>query len=122
MSRIKSLEDLKRIREEALGKSRVRTTSGKVQVNITMGTCSIATGARDTMNAILNFIEVNGLSGIIVTQTGCIGMCEREPIVQVTIGIGDKITYGKVNPEAAERIMKEHVISGQVVKDFVVPT
>lgn len=121
MPAIKSLEDLKRIREEALEKRRVKTASGEVQVTVAMGTCGIAAGARDTMKAILNYIETNKISGVAVTQTGCIGMCEREPIVQVTIGEQPKVTYGKVTPEIVERIMKEHVQDGNAVSEFVVP-
>jgi NADP-reducing hydrogenase subunit HndB len=86
-----------------------------------MGTCGIAAGARDAMKAILNYIETNNVSGVVVTQTGCIGMCEREPIVQVTIGDQPKVTYGKVTPEIAERIMKEHVLAGKTVTEFIVP-
>jgi NADP-reducing hydrogenase subunit HndB len=121
MPAIKSLEDLKRIREEALEKRRVKTASGMVQVSVAMGTCGIAAGARDTMKAILNYIEINQISGVAVTQTGCIGMCEREPIVQVTVGEQPKVTYGKVTPDIAERIMKEHVQEGKAVSEFVVP-
>jgi NADP-reducing hydrogenase subunit HndB len=121
MATIKSLEDLKRIREAALEKRRVKTASGTAQVSVAMGTCGIAAGARDTMKAILNYIETNNVSGVAVTQTGCIGMCEREPIVQVTIGEQPKVTYGKVTPEIAERIMKEHVQDGKAVSEFVVP-
>lgn len=120
MSAIKSLEDLKRLREEALEKRRVKTASGKAQVVVAMGTCGIAAGARETMKALLNAIESDNLSGIIVTQTGCIGLCEREPIVQVTVGEGPKMTYGKVTPEAAVRILKEHVLEGQPVKDYLI--
>lgn len=121
MPAIKSLDDLKRIREEALEKKKVKSSSGGVQVTVAMGTCGIAAGARDTMKAILTKIEEDQLPGIIVTQTGCIGMCEREPIVQVTIGEQPKVTYGKVTPQVAERILKEHVLAGQVVTEFVVP-
>ena len=121
MPAIKSLEDLKRIREEALEKRKVKTESGVAQVTVAMGTCGIAAGARDTMKAILNYIETNNVSGVVVTQTGCIGMCEREPIVQVTIGEQPKVTYGKVTPDIAERIMKEHVQAGKTISEFVVP-
>lgn len=121
MPTIKSLDDLKKIREQALEKREVKTKSGNAQVIVAMGTCGIAAGARETMKAILNYIEANNLSGISVTQTGCIGMCEREPIVQVVIGEEAKVTYGKVNAAAAERIMKEHVLGGQPVKDHLIP-
>ncbi len=121
MPAIKSLEDLKRVREEALEKRKVKSASGVAQVTVAMGTCGIAAGARDTMKAILAYIEKNQVSGVVVTQTGCIGMCEREPIVQVTIGEQPKVTYGKVTPEVAERIMSEHVQAGKTVTEFVVP-
>lgn len=118
---IKSLEDLKRVREEALEKRKAKSTSGVAQVTVAMGTCGIAAGARDTMKAILNYIEANHVSGVVVTQTGCIGLCEREPIVQVTIGDQPKITYGKVTAYVAELIMKDHVQGGKTVAEFVVP-
>ncbi|MDT8897489.1 (2Fe-2S) ferredoxin domain-containing protein [Thermanaerothrix sp. 4228-RoL] len=121
MPTIKSLDDLKRIREEALAKRKAKTTSGQVQITVAMGTCGIAAGARDTMKAILETIAEKNLEGIIVTQTGCIGLCEREPIVQVTVGDQPKVTYGKVTPEVARRILEEHVLKGQVVQEHVVP-
>ncbi len=121
MPTVKSLDDLKRLREEALEKQKMKTSEGKAHIIVGMGTCGIAAGARETMKAILNYIESENLSGIVVTQTGCIGQCEKEPIVQVAIGDQPKVTYGKVNGEAARRIMKEHVESGRVVQDHVIP-
>ena len=121
MPTVKSLEDLKKLREEALEKRRVKTASGQTQVIVGMGTCGIAAGARDTMKAILDVIEKENLTGVIVTQTGCIGQCEKEPIVQVIIGEQPKITYGKVNSETARRIMKDHLVGGSVVSDHIIP-
>lgn len=115
MSTIKSLEDLKKAREEALKKRDLKTASGTIQVIVGMGTCGIAAGARDTMKAILDTIEKDEISGVIVTQTGCIGLCEKEPIVQVVIGEQPRVSYGKVTPEVARRIMKEHVVNGKAV-------
>ena len=121
MPAIKSLEELKRVREEALQKKQMKAAAGNVQVIVAMGTCGIAAGARDTMKSVLNFIETNNLSGVSVTQTGCIGMCEQEPILQIVIGENPKVTYGKVNIEVAEQIMKQHVQNGTPVKDYVLP-
>ena len=121
MTSVKSLEDLKRLRDEALEKRKVKSASGQAQVIVAMGTCGIAAGARDAMKAILDTIENENLTGISVTQTGCIGLCEREPIVQVVIGDQPKVTYGKVTPEVARRIMNEHVVKGNVVEDHVIP-
>ncbi len=119
MPAIKSLEELKRVREEALQKKQMKAAAGNVQVIVAMGTCGIAAGARDTMKSVLSFIESNNLSGVSVTQTGCIGMCEQEPILQVVIGEGRKVVYGKVNVEIAEQIMKQHVQNGTPVQDYV---
>ena len=86
MSNIKSLEDLKRIREEALQKRELKSESGQIQIIVGMGTPGIAAGARETMKAILEYIENDKLSDISVRQTGNIGMDSYEPIVQVIIG------------------------------------
>jgi NADP-reducing hydrogenase subunit HndB len=118
MEKVKSLEDLKRLREEALQKRQVKEVSGQKQVIVGMGTVGIAAGARETLKAILDYIEKENLSGVVVRQTGNIGMDSLEPIVQVVIGEEPKVTYGKVNADIARRIMKEHVMGGQVVKEY----
>lgn len=120
MPTIKSIDDLKRIREEALKKQEMKSASGQKQIIVGMGTCGIAAGARDTMKAILEKIEKDNLSGITVTQTGCIGICEMEPIVQVQIGEAPKVTYGKVSKDIAARIIDEHVLAGNIVKEHTV--
>jgi NADP-reducing hydrogenase subunit HndB len=120
MATIKSLEDLKRVREEALKKRDLKASSGSIQVIVGMGTCGIAAGARDTMKAILDTIEKDSINGVIVTQTGCIGLCEKEPIVQVVVGEAPKVTYGKVNADVAKMILKDHVAKGKIVTDYVV--
>ncbi len=120
MTPIKSLEELKLMREQALEKRQVKTASGDAQVIVGMGTCGIAAGARDTMKSILKYIETNNLSGIVITQTGCVGLCDQEPIVQVVIGEAPKVTYGKVTPPVAERIIKEHVLNGKPLEDHVI--
>lgn len=120
MSPVKSLEDLKKLREEALEKRKAKVGFGRAQVIVGMGTCGIAAGARETMKAILSEIEAKNLDDIAVTQTGCIGQCEREPIVQVIVGEEPRVTYGKVTPNVASRILKEHVLGGKVVREYVI--
>jgi NADP-reducing hydrogenase subunit HndB len=121
MPNVKSLEDLRRLKEEALKKRQATTTSGRAQVVVAMGTCGIAAGARETMKAILDQIEADKLSGIVVTQTGCMGKCEWEPIVEVVVGEEPKVTYGKISAERARQIMRDHVQGGKVVSEWVVP-
>lgn len=121
MTAIKSLEELKRVREEALEKRKARATSGHAQITVGMGTCGIAAGARETMKAILDEIEGKELSDIIVTQTGCIGLCEWEPIVEVSVGGSPKVTYGKVSPDKVAQIIEQHVMKGVTVSELVIP-
>jgi (2Fe-2S) ferredoxin len=121
MSAIKSLDELRRLKEEALEKRKARSTTGEAQIVVGMGTCGIAAGAREAMKAILEVTEQEGLSGILVKQTGCIGLCEWEPIVEVTIGDQPKVTYGKVTSERARQIMKDHVMGGKAIPEFTIP-
>jgi len=117
MNAIKSLEDLKKIREQALEKRKATAVSGGTQVIVGMGTCGIAAGARETMKAVLDFIEKNNIENVVVTQTGCIGICEQEPILQVVIGESDKTTYGKASYDVVEKIMQSHLIDGKVYEE-----
>ncbi len=119
MSQIKSLEDLKRVKEEALRKRELKTEPGQTQIVVGMGTPGIAAGARETMKAILEYIETHQLRDITVRQTGNIGLDSWEPIVQV-IRDKERISYGKVDPEVARRIMKEHVEEGHHVEAFII--
>jgi NADP-reducing hydrogenase subunit HndB len=118
MPTVKSLDDLKKIREEALKKQQLKETSGKTEVIVGMGTVGIAAGARETLKAILDFIEDKNLDDIIVRQTGNIGLDSFEPIVQVVMPGEEKVTYGKVDPEMADRIMEEHVVGGEIISEY----
>ncbi len=118
MPNIKSLDDLKKIREEAIKKQQLKETSGKTEVIVGMGTVGIAAGARETLKAILDLIENEDLSDILVRQTGNIGLDSFEPIVQVVKPGEEKVTYGKVNPEMARQIIKEHIIAGKILSEY----
>ena len=121
MPAVKSIEDLKRVKEEALEKRKAQATSGQAQIIVGMGTCGIAAGARETMKAILEVIEEEDLSNILVTQTGCIGLCEWEPIVEVRMGQEPKVTYGKVSPELAKEIIREHIMESRIITEHLIP-
>jgi NADP-reducing hydrogenase subunit HndB len=118
MPSVKSLDDLKKIREEALKKQQLKETSGKTEVIVGMGTVGIAAGARETLKAILDLIEHENLNDIVVRQTGNIGLDSFEPIVQVVKPSEKKVTYGKVNPDMARRIIQEHVLNGEIVQEY----
>ena len=120
VDKVKTLEDLRKLREAALEKRRVKSASGQTQVVVGMGTVGIAAGARETLKAILDYIEKENLSDITVRQTGNIGLDSYEPIVQIIIGEQPMVTYGRVTPDAARRIMQEHIMDGHPVKDFII--
>jgi NADP-reducing hydrogenase subunit HndB len=117
---IKSLQDLKQIRATASEKQASKRSSGDIQVIVGMGTCGIAAGANDTLKAILKQIQNEQLGGITVSKTGCIGLCEAEPIVEIIIGEKPKVSYGHVTPEVAHQILKEHVEGGKIVLDHLI--
>lgn len=119
---VKSLEALKLVREEALRKRDAKTAEGQIQIVVGMGTPGIAAGARETVKAILEYIEHEELSGVLVRQTGNVGRDSWEPIVQVQLTGAAPVTYGKVTPEVAREIMRVHVAGGQVLSEFVIPS
>jgi NADP-reducing hydrogenase subunit HndB len=121
MTVIKSLEELKRVRDEALQKRAAKTADGQTQIVVGMGTPGIAAGARETVKAILEYIEQESLPGVVVRQTGNIGLDSWEPIVQVQVGDAPLVTYGKVTPAVARAIMRKHVAGGQVLLEYVIP-
>ena len=122
MPAVKSLEDLKRIREEALKKREIKTAESRVQIIVGMGTPGIAAGARDTLKEFLGIIEEKGLTDITIRQTGSFGLDAMEPVVKVIIGDADPVTYGKVTPYAARQIMELHVLRGRIVEANLIPT
>lgn len=116
---MKTLADLKALREKLQGDMKTRREAG-IKVIVGMGTCGIAAGAREVMKAILDETAKKNLTDVQVEQTGCIGMCEKEVLVDVVYYDQPRITYGNVKPEDAKRIILEHVVNGQIVKDLVV--
>jgi NADP-reducing hydrogenase subunit HndB len=118
MQKIKSLDDLNRYRESILLQRTSKSVAGEIKVILSMGTPAVAAGALATKAAILDFIDEKGVKNVSVMQTGNIGFDSFEPIILVVSGEGPKIAYGKVTPEAAQRIMAEHVLGGSIVNDF----
>jgi len=116
----KSLDELKRICEEARASLKNNENDSRTNIVVGMGTVGIAAGARETLKAILDYIEEKGLEGITVRQTGNIGIDSNEPVVVVCIPPNDKVIYGKVTPDIARFIMEQHVRHGHVVDNYVV--
>lgn len=116
---MKTLEDLKALREKLQADIKVRQHEG-VKIIVGMGTCGIAAGAREVMAAILDELAVRKLKDVQVQQTGCIGMCEKEVLVDVVRPGEARITYGNVKPVDVKRIIADHVVNGRIIEDLVI--
>lgn len=118
---MKSLEELKAIREKMKQQMDLRDSDGDtIRVVVGMATCGIAAGARPVMAAFLEEIEKRGLQNITVTQTGCIGVCRLEPIVEVFIPGQEKVTYVKMKPEMVPAVVEQHLVNHNVVADYTI--
>ena len=117
---MKSIADLEKIRQSTLSKVNLRRESEGTRVVVGMATCGIAAGARPVMNAFIEEVGKRNLTNVIVAQTGCIGMCRYEPIVEITAPGKDKVTYVNVKPEMVPRIVADHVVNGQPVVEYTI--
>jgi len=113
-----SIDDLKKIREDAKRTLTVRSGEARAKVTVHMGTCGISAGAREVMGALLKEIENQNVTDVIVTTSGCAGLCSREPMATVTLAGQAPVKYVDLKPERMVRIFKEHVIGGKIVTDF----
>jgi len=118
---MKSLAELQEIRNRTLNQVNLRTErEDGIRVVVGMATCGIAAGARPVLSAFLKEVEKRNLANVTVTQTGCIGMCRLEPIVEVYVPGKEKVTYVKMTEEKAARVVAEHIINNQPVTEFTV--
>lgn len=118
---MKSLAELQEIRNRALNQVNLRKErEDGVRVVVGMATCGIAAGARPVLNAFMQEVEKRGLTNVTITQTGCIGMCRLEPIVEVYVPGKDKVTYVHMTEEKAARVVAEHIINNQPVAEYTV--
>lgn len=118
---MKSLEELMKIREQMKDKVSIRTGSGEIRVVVGMATCGISAGARPVLNAFVEAVADEGLSDrVSVTQTGCIGICQYEPVVEVYENGKDKVTYVKMTADKAKRVAAEHLRDGKPVEEYTI--
>jgi NADP-reducing hydrogenase subunit HndB len=117
---MKSIADLEAIRKKTLDEIKMRSNKNNRRIVVGMATCGIAAGARPVMNAFVEELGKRKLSDISVTMTGCIGVCRLEPIVEVYDTDGSKVTYVKMTPEKAARIVAEHLVNGRVCLDLTI--
>ena len=118
---MKTLEELMALRDAAKAQMTTREDSTKItRVVVGMATCGIAAGARPIMNKFVEEIAKRNLKDVIVAQTGCIGMCQYEPIVEILVPGEEKVTYVQLTEEKAAKIVLEHIVNGNPVTEYTV--
>lgn len=116
---MKSLAELAKIREEAKKKVDIRGKKG-TRIVVGMATCGIAAGARPVLLSLVEEVKKRNLVDVEVVQTGCIGVCRLEPIVEVYSENGEKVTYVEMTPEKAKKIVSDHIVNGKVVSEYTI--
>ena len=118
---MKSLAELQKLREEMQGKIGIRHDGDtNIRVVVGMATCGIAAGARPVLQAFTEEVAKRGLNPVAVGQTGCIGICQYEPVVEVYAPGQEKVTYVKVTPEMVPKIVAQHLVNGQPVAEYTI--
>ena len=116
---MKSLEELAAIRNKMKDRVAIRENNGDIRIVVGMATCGIAAGARPVLNAFVEGINREGLASTVsVSQTGCIGICQYEPVVEVFTPGQEKVTYVKMTAEKVEKVIAEHIKGGKVVEEY----
>lgn len=125
MAKIKSLDELKKIREEVKSKVNLREQGDNIenliQVKVAMATCGIASGARSIMDYMIQELANQDITNVVVTQTGCMGYCYAEPTIEVTIPGEEPVVYGNMTNEKAKEIIEKYIKNGELV-DGIIPT
>ncbi|MBP3361759.1 MAG: (2Fe-2S) ferredoxin domain-containing protein [Clostridia bacterium] len=117
---MKSLADLEEIRKKASAGVGMRKDTHATRIVVGMATCGIAAGARPVMTAFVEEIGKRNLEHVSVVQTGCIGVCRLEHIVEVMVPGEEKVTYVKMTPEKARKVVAEHIVNGNVVSEYTI--
>ena len=118
---MKSLAELAAIKEKMQNKVVLREGSNNIRVVVGMATCGIAAGARPVLGAFVEEVTAQGLSDkVTVTQTGCIGICQYEPVVEIFEADKEKVTYIKMTPEKAKEVVEKHLKGGKVIEEYTI--
>jgi len=118
--RITSPQDLKALQEKAKAEIELRTGQKDLRITVHMGTCGIAAGARDVLAALMNALAAADAKNVTITQTGCAGLCDQEPMLTLTDKSGGSFRYGKLDKHKVGEIVREHVLRGQPVVEYLI--
>jgi NADP-reducing hydrogenase subunit HndB len=114
-----TIEDLAAIRDAAKRKMALRQGAGRVKITVHMGTCGIAAGAREILTAVMKEIDARDLHDVIVTNSGCAGLCSQEPMMTIEVlGQPAPVKYVSLTPQKVRKILDQHVVQGRVVPEF----
>lgn len=114
-----TIDDLKKIKAKVHKEMSLRDGDRRVKITVHMGTCGIASGAKEVMDTLLQEIETAGVSDVVVTTSGCMGLCSREPLVTVEVINQEPIKYEYMNPNKMRQVFKKHVLEGEIQTPFV---
>lgn len=114
-----TIQDLAKIREKTKSLMTIREGEGRARVTVHMGTCGIAAGARDIMDALLEEISKANIQDVIVTTSGCAGLCGAEPMMTIEFKNQPPVKYGYLTPEKLRKIFVQHILGGQMAADLV---
>lgn len=118
---MKSLAELQAIRDKVKKQIDIREEKGdSIRVLVGMATCGIAAGARSVLNEFVDEIAKRGLNNVTVTQTGCIGICQYEPVVEVIVPGQEKVTYVKMTPEKVAKVVHNHIVNNNIVTEYTI--
>jgi NADP-reducing hydrogenase subunit HndB len=123
MATIKSLDDLKALRDKYKGNVDMRSNIddvNRIRISVGMATCGIASGSRETINAIVEEVKTQGLTTVSVVQTGCLCCCYAEPVVEVSMPGKETVLYGNIDAVKAKEIVHKHLKSGEIIADWVI--
>jgi NADP-reducing hydrogenase subunit HndB len=124
MAKIKSFEELKKIKDQVQANVELRekseNISNLIQIKVAMATCGIASGAREVMNYLIDELAKEGINNVVVTQTGCMGYCYAEPTIEVTMPDKEPVVYGNVTLERAKDVIEKHIKKGELI-DGIIP-
>ena len=118
--KIRSREDLRHLKDEAGAELDVRTGPKEMQITVHMGTCGIAAGAREVLSELAEELSRASHEDVSLRKSGCLGLCDQEPMITVTEPSGDEIRYGRLNKQKVREIVQEHILSGRPVKNYLV--
>ncbi len=119
-TKITSPKDLAALREQAREAIAVRSGPREIIVTVHMGTCGIAAGARDVLATLAETLDQEGAKNVTLRQSGCAGLCDREPMITLTDKAGKEYRYGKLNNERIQNLVQEHVVKGNPVMDYLI--